>query len=33
MIANVWKLRDGKCVEVRVYSTEREALEAVAGDV
>ena len=29
VIANVWRLRDGKCVEVRVYSTEREALEAV----
>jgi hypothetical protein len=28
-IANVWKLRDGKCVEMRVFSTEWEALEAV----
>jgi hypothetical protein len=25
----VWKLRRGKCIEMRVYSTEREALEAV----
>ena len=33
VIANAWKLRDSKCVEVRVYSSEREALEAVAGDV
>jgi ketosteroid isomerase-like protein len=30
VIANVWTLRAGKCVEVRVYSTEHEALEAVA---
>jgi uncharacterized protein len=29
VIANLWKLRDGKCVEVRVYSTEQEALDAV----
>jgi ketosteroid isomerase-like protein len=29
VIANVWRLRDGKCVEVRVYSTEQEALDAV----
>jgi ketosteroid isomerase-like protein len=28
-IVNVWKLRAGKCIEMRVYSTEREALEAV----
>jgi hypothetical protein len=28
-IANVWKVRDGKCIEMRVYSSEREALEAV----
>ena len=28
-VANVWKLRDGKCIEMRVYSTEDEALEAV----
>jgi ketosteroid isomerase-like protein len=28
-IVNVWKLRDGKCVELRVYSTIGEALEAV----
>jgi ketosteroid isomerase-like protein len=28
-IVNVWKLRDGKCVELRNYSTMHEALEAV----
>jgi ketosteroid isomerase-like protein len=28
-IANVWTLRGGKCVEMRVYSSQREALEAV----
>jgi ketosteroid isomerase-like protein len=28
-IVNVWKLRDGKCVELRNYSTIGEALEAV----
>ena len=27
-VANVWKVRDGKCIEMRVYSSEREALEA-----
>jgi ketosteroid isomerase-like protein len=30
-IVNVWKLRGGKCVELRNYSTIEEALEAVAG--
>ncbi len=29
-IVNVWKLRGGKCVELRNYSTIDEALEAVA---
>ena len=29
-IVNVWKLRDGKCVELRNYSTIDEALAAVA---
>jgi ketosteroid isomerase-like protein len=29
-IVNVWKLRDGKCVELRNYSTIAEALAAVA---
>jgi ketosteroid isomerase-like protein len=29
-IVNVWKLRGGKCVELRNYSTIEEALEAVA---
>jgi ketosteroid isomerase-like protein len=29
-IVNVWKLRAGKCVELRNYSTIAEALEAVA---
>jgi uncharacterized protein len=28
-IVNVWKVRAGKAVELRIYSTEREALEAV----
>jgi ketosteroid isomerase-like protein len=28
-IVNVWKLRDGKCVELRNYSTMDEAMEAV----
>jgi ketosteroid isomerase-like protein len=28
-IVNVWKLRDGKCVELRNYSTIDEAMEAV----
>ena len=28
-IVNVWKLRDGRCVELRNYSTLAEALEAV----
>jgi ketosteroid isomerase-like protein len=28
-IVNVWKLRRGKCVELRIYSTMEEALEAV----
>jgi uncharacterized protein len=28
-IANVWTLRDGRCVEMRVYSSAREALEAL----
>jgi ketosteroid isomerase-like protein len=27
-IVNVWKLRRGKCVELRIYSTIEEALEA-----
>jgi ketosteroid isomerase-like protein len=30
IIVNVWKLRGGKCVELRNYSTIGEALEAVA---
>jgi ketosteroid isomerase-like protein len=29
-IVNVWKLRDGKCVELRNYSTLDEALAAVS---
>jgi ketosteroid isomerase-like protein len=28
-IVNVWKLRGGKCVELRIFSTVEEALEAV----
>jgi ketosteroid isomerase-like protein len=28
-IVNVWKVRDGRAVELRVYSTKREAFEAV----
>lgn len=28
-IVNVWKLRAGRCIEMRVYSTMGEALEAV----
>jgi uncharacterized protein len=28
-IVNVWKLHAGKCIEMRVYSTESEALEAM----
>jgi ketosteroid isomerase-like protein len=28
-IVNVWRLRGGRCVELRVYSTTAEALEAV----
>jgi ketosteroid isomerase-like protein len=28
-IVNVWKLRDGKCVELRNYSTLDEALQAI----
>jgi ketosteroid isomerase-like protein len=28
-IVNVWKLHDGKCVEVRIHSTVAEALEAI----
>jgi ketosteroid isomerase-like protein len=28
-IVNVWKLRDGKCIELRIYSTMDEALEAL----
>jgi hypothetical protein len=28
-IVNVWKLRRGKCVELRIFSTIEEALEAV----
>jgi uncharacterized protein len=28
-IVNVWRLRDGKCVELRVYSTMDEALSAI----
>jgi ketosteroid isomerase-like protein len=28
-IVNVWKLRRGKCVELRIFSTVEEALEAV----
>jgi hypothetical protein len=27
-IVNVWKLRRGKCVELRIFSTIEEALEA-----
>jgi ketosteroid isomerase-like protein len=30
-IVNVWKLREGKCVELRIFSTVEEALEATAG--
>jgi ketosteroid isomerase-like protein len=29
-IVNVWKLREGKCVELRVFSTIEEALEAAS---
>jgi ketosteroid isomerase-like protein len=29
-IVNVWKLRRGKCVELRIFSTIEEALEATA---
>jgi ketosteroid isomerase-like protein len=28
-IVNVWKLRDGKCVELRIYSTMDEALRGI----
>ena len=28
-IVNLWKLRDGKCVELRNYSTINEALQAI----
>jgi uncharacterized protein len=28
-IVNVWKLQDGKCVELRIFSTVEEAREAV----
>lgn len=28
-IVNVWKLRDGKCVELRIYSTMDEALRSI----
>jgi uncharacterized protein len=28
-IVNLWKLRDGKCVELRIYSTMDEALSAI----
>jgi len=28
-IVNVWKLRDGRCVELRIYSTLDEALGAI----
>jgi ketosteroid isomerase-like protein len=28
-IVNLWKLRDGKCVELRIYSTMDEALRAI----
>jgi ketosteroid isomerase-like protein len=28
-IVNVWKLRDGRCVELRIYSTMDEALSAL----
>jgi ketosteroid isomerase-like protein len=31
-IVNVWKVRDGRCVELRNYSTMDEALEAIASD-
>ena len=30
-IVNVWKLRGGKCVELRSYSTMDEALDALVG--
>jgi ketosteroid isomerase-like protein len=30
-IVNVWKLREGKCVELRIFTTVEEALEATAG--
>jgi ketosteroid isomerase-like protein len=29
-IVNLWKLRKGKCVELRIFSTVEEALEATA---
>jgi ketosteroid isomerase-like protein len=32
-IVNVWKVRGGKCVELRNYSTLKEALEAVGRPV
>lgn len=28
-IVNLWRLRNGKCIELRIYSTMDEALEAV----
>jgi hypothetical protein len=28
-VVNVWKVQRGKAVELRIYSTEQEALEAV----
>jgi len=28
-IVNVWKLRDGRCIELRIFSTDREAFEAL----
>jgi ketosteroid isomerase-like protein len=31
-IVNLWKLRRGKCVELRIFSTIEEALEAVSLD-
>jgi ketosteroid isomerase-like protein len=30
-IVNLWKLRRGKCVELRIFSTMEEALEATEG--
>ena len=32
-IVNLWKLRAGKCVELRIYSTTREALEALGPEL